>query len=198
MSSSSDPTSSDIELLQRRVLELSVPLHAAIADFDEPDTCYDIAGPPGVALFERDAGNTITHDSGSPAPGLMPLLDDLRERHMQIVGNPANTDNSHLPSLLLLCIYLADHSTSDRLQLQKIATRPADIRPLDEEEGQHDPDLQPLDAALRAWTPLRAAHLPDAGIHPAILEFEFRSMRHQKYVPWEGAAGETAHVHTPS
>jgi hypothetical protein len=95
-----------------------------------------------------------------------------------------------------MCCYLADPESSRRLGLDDILRqRAARVRPLDEEEGQHDPDLQPLDAALRAWVPLRADHLD--GVEdswPAILELVFPSDRYSKHVPWEGAAGETARV----
>lgn len=189
-----DPT--DIDALLTRVLELSVPLHASIAAFDEPGARYVLEGVPGVAFFQRDAGDTIGHVSGSPSPMLMPPLDDLRRRHLAGAGVADDVDNSHLPALLLLCCYLADPATSERLGLNDIVRqRAAQVRPLDEEEGQHDPDLQPLDAALRAWVPLRAEHLPDVDdTWPAILELVFPSDRYSKYVPWEGAAGETARV----
>lgn len=190
-----DPT--DIDALLRRVLELSVPLHEAIAAFDEPDASYELAGAPGVAFFQRDSGDVIGHVSGSPSPALMPPLDDLRARHLELVGTPATTDNSHLLPLLLLCSYLADPATRERLGLDEIAgRRAAEVRPLDEEDGKHDPDLQPLDAALRAWVPLRALHLPETegDVWPAILELVFPTDRYSKYVPWEGRAGETAQV----
>ncbi len=189
--------STDIDALLRRVLEISVPLHETIAPFDEVDARYELAGAPGVAFFQRDAGDVIGHVSGSPSPALMPPLDDLRRRHLDLVGANADTDNSHLLPLLLLSCYLADPDTSARLGLDQIASRrPAAVRPLDEEQGQHDPDLQPLDAALRAWVPLRALHLPDLADEswPAILEFVFPNDRYERHVPWEGRAGETAHV----
>ena len=190
-----DPT--DIDALLRRVLELSVPLHPAIAEFDEAGARYELAGPPGVAFFQRDRGDVIGHVSGSPSPMLMPPLDDLRRRHLDLVGAAADVDNSHLPPLLLLCCYLADPTSSERLGLDDIASRrAARINVLDEEEGRHDPELEPLDAALRAWVPLRAAHLPETGdaAWPAILELVFPTDRYNKYVPWEGSAGETARV----
>ncbi len=190
-----DPT--DIDALLRRVLELSVPMHEVIAPFDEPGARYELAGAPGVAFFQRDSGDVIGHVSGSPSPLLMPPLDDLRRRHLDLVGADADTDNSHLPPLLLLCCYLADPTTSAQLGLHDIAARrAARVQVLDEEEGRHDPDLQPLDAALRAWVPLRAAHIPEAGdaTWPAILELVFPTDRYSKYVPWEGTAGETARV----
>lgn len=190
-----DPT--DIDALLRRVLELSVPLHTAIAPFDEPDARYELAGAPGVAFFQRDSGDTIGHVSGSPSPALMPPLDDLRRRHLDLVGADANVDNSHLPALLLLCSYLADPESSRRLGLEEIADRRAAIvRAIDEEAGQHDPDLQPLDAALRAWVPLRAAHLPEleGEAWPAVLELVWPTDRYSRHVPWEGRAGETARV----
>ncbi|MCW2927001.1 MAG: hypothetical protein JWM86_969 [Thermoleophilia bacterium] len=189
-----DPT--DIDALLTRVLELSVPLHSTIEAFDEEGASYVLEGAPGVAFFQRDAGDTIGHVSGSPSPALMPPLDDLRRRHLAAVGAADDVDNSHLPALLLLCTYLADPETSRKLGLDSVVRqRAAQIRPLEEEEGQHDPDLQPLDAALRAWVPLRAAHLPDVDeTWPAILEFVFPSDRYTRHVPWEGAAGETAQL----
>jgi hypothetical protein len=193
-----DPT--DIDALLTRVLELSVPLHPAIAVFDEPGASYAMEGQPGVAFFQRDAGDTIGHVSGSPSPLLMPVLDDLRERHLRAVGAAAGVDNSHLPPLLLLCMYLADGESSRRLGLDDVARqRAAHVLALDEETGQHDPELEPLDAALRAWVPLRADHLDGDETWPAILELRFPSDRYTKYVPWEGALGETARVPgTPS
>ncbi len=189
-----DPT--DVDALLTRVLELSVPLHPAIEAFDEPGARYELEGAPGVAFFQRDALDTIGHVSGSPSPMLMPPLDDLRRRHLDAVGADADVDNSHLPALLLLCCYLADTDTSQRLGLDDVARqRAAHVQAIDEEAGQHDPDLQPLDAALRAWVPLRAAHID--GIDetwPAILEFVFPAGRYTRHVPWEGALGETAHV----
>jgi hypothetical protein len=189
-----DPT--DIDALLTRVLELSVPLHDAISAFDEQGARYELTGAPGVAFFQRDAGDTIGHVSGSPSQMLMPPLDDLRRRHLSAAGIADDVDNSHLPALLLMCCYLADPESSRRLGLDDILRqRAARVRPLDEEEGQHDPDLQPLDAALRAWVPLRADHLD--GVEdswPAILELVFPSDRYSKHVPWEGAAGETARV----
>lgn len=189
-----DPT--DIDALLDRVLELSVPLHAAIAAFDEPGARYAMQGAPGVAFFQRDAADVIGHVSGSPSPLLMPPLDDLRRRHLTAVGAADDVDNSHLPPLLLLCSYLADAETSRRLGLDDIARqRAAQVLALDEEGGQHDPDLQPLDAALRAWVPLRAEHV--AGVDetwPAILELRFPSNRYTRHVPWEGRLGETARV----
>jgi hypothetical protein len=190
-----DPT--NIDQLLTRVLELSVPMHAAIAAFDEPDARYELKGQPGVAFFQRDAGDTIAHVSGSPSPLLMPPLDDLRARHLAAAGVAPGVDNSHLPPLLLLCCYLADPDTSKRLGLDDIARqRAAQVLALDEEDGQHDPELEPLDAALRAWVPLHAAHLGDDDelTWPAILELRFKSDRYSKYVPWEGAAGETGIV----
>lgn len=196
-----DPT--DIEALLRRVLEISVPLHDAIAPFDEPGARYELEGPPGVAFFQRDAGDTIGHVSGSPSPMLMPPLDELRRRHLDIVGVDADVDNSHLPPLLLLCCYLADPTCAAQLGLHDIARqRAAQVLALDEEDGQHDPDLEPLDAALRAWVPLRAAHLPELDdTWPAIIELRFPSDRYERHVPWEGRLAETpklpVHLHGP-
>jgi hypothetical protein len=186
----------DIDALLARVLELSVPLHAAIEPFNEPGARYAMEGQPGVAFFQRDAGDVIGHVSGSPSPLLMPVLDDLRRRHLAAVGADDDVDNSHLPCLLLLCMYLADPESSRRLGLDDIVRqRAAQVRFLDEEEGQHDPELEPLDAALRAWVPLRADHLDGVDeTWPAILELRFPSDRYSKYVPWEGRAAETARV----
>jgi len=191
-----DPT--DPEALLTRTLALAVPLHAAIAAFDEPaPAVYRMSGAPGVAFFRRDSGDTISHVSGSPSPTLMPALDELRERYMRAIGAPDGTDNSHLPPLLMLCMYLADTPMCERLGIAEVAHRPAQLEPLDEEEGQHDPELEPLDAALRAWIPLEADHVPDAGVNPAILEIRFPAQRYSRHVPWEGAAGETGRVHQP-
>lgn len=181
----------DVEALLDRVLELSVPLHDSIALFDEPRATYRLVGAPGVALFERDAGTTISHVSSSPSPDLMPALDSLRQRHLHMAGRAEDVDNSHLPALLLLCMYLSDEGAQGRLALRAIARRPAEVAALDEEAGRHDPELEPNDAALRAWTPLAADHAPDSGVHPAILELRFPTHRTQRYVPWEGAGGET-------
>lgn len=188
-----DPT--DVEALLRRVLELSVPLHPAIEPFDELDADYRIAGAPGVALFLRDEGSVISHVSGSPSPALLEPLEHLQARHCELAGCLAGTSNSHLPALLLLCLYLADPASEERLGLAGLASRPASILPLDEEEGRHDPALEPLDGALRAWTPLDALHVPGAGVHDAILEMRFQRMRYERHVPWEGAAGETGQLH---
>jgi hypothetical protein len=153
-------------------------------------------GQPGVAFFQRDSGDTIGHVSGSPSPMLMPALDDLRRRHLTAVGAADDVDNSHLPALLLICCYLADPESSRRLGLDDVVRqRAAHVLALDEEEGQHDPELEPLDAALRAWVPLQPMHLDGVDdTWPAILELRFPSDRYTKYVPWEGTAGETAHV----
>jgi len=189
-----DPT--DVDALMTRVLELSVPMHAAIEAFDEPDARYELEGVPGVAFFQRDSGDTIGHVSGSPSPMLMPALDDLRRRHLAAAGVDEGTDNSHLPPLLLLLCYVADPESSARLGIDDVARqRAAKVLALDEEDGAHDPDLQPLDAALRAWVPLRAAHLDGVtDTWPAILELQFPVDRYLRHVPWEGALGETARV----
>jgi hypothetical protein len=189
-----DPT--DIDALLTRVLELSVPMHPAIEAFDEAGARYALEGQPGVAFFQRDAGDTIGHVSGSPSPMLMPPLDELRRRHLDAAGVDADTDNSHLPPLLLMCCYLADPDSSRRLGLEDVARqRAAQVLALDEEDGQHDPELEPLDAALRAWVPLRADHLDGVDeTWPAILELRFPADRYTKYVPWEGSLGETARV----
>lgn len=189
-----DPT--NIDALLTRVLEISVPLHPAIEAFDEPGARYKLEGQPGVAFFQRDAGDTIAHVSGSPSPMLMLPLDDLRARHLHAVGVEADVDNSHLPALLLLCCYLADPESSRRLALEDVARqRAAQVLALDEEEGQHDPELQPLDAALRAWVPLRAEHIGEVDeTWPAIIELRFPSDRYTRHVPWEGRLGETARV----
>ena len=184
----------DIDALLTRVLELSVPLHDAIAAFDEPGARYALEGQPGVAFFQRDAGDTISHVSGSPSPLLMLPLDDLRARHLDAAGIEPGHDNSHLPALLLLCCYLADVESSRKLGIEDVVRqRSAFVQAIDEEQGQHDPDLQPLDAALRAWVPLRATHMPEADeTWPAIVELVFPSNRYTKHVPWEGKLGETA------
>lgn len=175
---------SDPDTIIARVLEHSVPVHDAIRAFDEPGASYRLEGAPGIALFERDAGTTISHVSSSPSPLLMPVLDDLRARHLDRVGCAAGIDNSHLPALLLLCLYLVDPGTSERFSLDRIARRPAEIVAIDEESGRHDPELEPHDAALRAWTPLVAEHVDDSQTHAAVLEMRFRAMRHERYVPW--------------
>lgn len=190
-----DPT--DIDALLRRVLELSVPLHGAIAPFDEEGAQYELAGPPGVAFFQRDSGDVIGHVSGSPSPALMPPLYDLRARHRALANVADTTDNSHLLPLLLLCSYLADPASCERLGLDTLAEhRSMQVYAIEEEDGKHDPNLQPLDAALRAWVPLRAGHLPqfEGEVWPAIVEIIFPTDRYSKYVPWEGSAGETAQV----
>ena len=186
----------DIEALLTRVLELSVPMHAAIAAFDEPGAEYAMEGAPGVAFFQRDAGDTIAHVSGSPSPAIMPALDELRGRHLRAAGVDAGTDNSHLPALLLLCMYLADERTLEPLgALDVVRRRQATVRPIDEEAGRHDAELEPLDAALRAWVPLRPVHIAgEEQTWPAIVEMRFPVDRYTKHVPWEGAAGETAKV----
>ena len=187
----------DPEALLTRVLELSVPMHPAIAPFDEQGARYLLEGQPGVASFHRDAGDTIGHVSGSPSPLLMPILDDLRLRHMHAAGISTDYDNSHLPALLLLCCYIADGHVLDRLSFADIVRRPAEVRFLDSEEGTHDPDLEPLDAALRAWTPIRADHIYGSPPHPAILELRFAANRYSRHVPWEGKLGETPQVPRP-
>ena len=180
-SSSSPP---DADTLMRRVLELSVPLHRAIAHFDEPGASYAIAAAPGVGFFTRDAGNTVSHVSSSPSPELLPALEDLAERHLRMAGVAEGTGNSHVPALLLLCMFLADEDSAARLDLRDLARKPASIVALDEEEGRHDPELEPHDAALRAWTPLAAGHVPEAGVHTAVLEMVFHLQRKPRYAPW--------------
>lgn len=184
----------DPEALLLRVLELSVPMHPAIAAFDEVGARYLLEGQPGVASFQRDAGDVIGHVSGSPSPLLMPILDELRRRHMHAAGISEEYDNSHLPALLLLCCYIADGQALERIAFADVVHRPAQVLFLDEEDGTHDPDLEPLDAALRAWTPIRADHIYGSPPHPAILELRFPANRYSKYVPWEGQAGETGRV----
>lgn len=179
-----ESASHDVDALIERVLSLSVPLHGSIAHFDETGNTYQIAGPPGVALFERDNGNTISHVSSSPSPMLIPIVDDLRRRHLHAAGRDETIDNSHLPSLLLLCVYLADGEQDERLSLRQIARRPANIVAIDEEAGRHDPELERNDVAMRAWMPLAGEHDPDAGIHPAIVEMRFAARRHERYAPW--------------
>jgi hypothetical protein len=184
MNAMSIPPETDIDRIIARVLEHSVPLHDSIRVFDEPGATYRLEGAPGIALFERDGTSTISHISSSPSPLLMPVLDDMRVQHLSKVGVGDDVDNSHLPALLLLCMYLVDGEASERLNLSAIARRPAEIVAMDEEAGKHDPELEPHDAALRAWTPLVADHAPDAGVHPAVLEMRFRSRRHERYAPW--------------
>src|SRR5687768_8821133 len=75
-----------VQSLVERVLAMSTRLHPAIARFDEPGARYEVSGPPGLAFFQRDDGDTITHVSGSPAPTVMPLLDELRARHARGAG----------------------------------------------------------------------------------------------------------------
>ncbi|MBC7459937.1 MAG: hypothetical protein H7287_01105 [Thermoleophilia bacterium] len=184
----------DPEALLLRVLELSVPLHPAIAAFDEVGARYLLEGAPGVASFHRDAGDTIGHVSGSPSPLIMPILDDLRRRHMHAAGIAEGHDNSHLPALLLLCCYIADGQALKRVQFEDVVRRPAQVIFMDEESGTHDPDLEPLDAALRAWTPIRADHILGSPAHPAVLELRFAANRYSRHVPWEGRLGETGRV----
>jgi len=184
----------DPEALLHRVLELSVPMHPAIEAFDEPGAKYLLEGAPGVASFHRDTGDVISHVSGSPSPTIMPIIDDLRLRHMHAAGIAADVDNSQLPALLLLCCYIADGHALERIEFRDVVHRPAEVRFLTEDEGTHDPDLQPLDAALRAWTPIRADHVGDDEAYPAVVELLFTANRYAKYVPWEGQAGETGHV----
>lgn len=174
----------DIDCLLDEVLGLSVPLHRAIAHFDEPGARYVLAGAPGVAIFIRDGGDTIAHESSSPSPTIAPALDDLKVQHLARVGVADSSDNSHVPALLLLCLALADEHASTRFDLRSIARRPAAVVALDEAAGRHDPDLQPHDVALRAWTPLTAEHAPEAGVHTAVLQWHFSSQRRPRYAPW--------------
>ena len=173
----------DIDRLLDDVLALSVPLHEAIAAFDEPGGEYRLAGPPGVAFFERDAGNTVTHSSSSPSPALMPAIDDLRRRHLGGAGVADNVDNSHVMPLLLICMFLVDDVASERFHLRQFANKPTEIEALDQEAGEHDPELEPHDAALRVWVPLEAVHAPEYGVHPAILELKFRMQRKSRFAP---------------
>jgi hypothetical protein len=175
-------TQTDIDALLDEVLATSVPLHEAIAAFDEPGARYELAGAPGIAIFTRD-GDTISHESSSPAPALADVIEDLRGRHMTAIGAASGTDNSHLPALLLLCVTIVDRAVVERFGLQSVARRAAEVYALDEEEGRHDPELEPGDVALRAWVPLGAAHEPGAGVHSAILEWRFRVERYQRYTP---------------
>lgn len=179
----SAPTT-DIEALLTAVLELSVPLHSAIEVFDEPGARYELAGPPGVAFFERDSGDVISHVSSSPTPAIMEVIDDLRVCHLAAAGVADGIDNSHLPALLLMCMFLVEPGSKGAQHLKDVADRPAAILALEEEDGKHDPELEPRDAALRAWTPLAAEHAPDAGVHPAILEMRFVADRYERYAPW--------------
>jgi hypothetical protein len=179
------PASTDTDQLLEDVLARSVPLHAAIAVFDEPAGArYELAGPPGVAFFERDTADTISHASSSPSPLLAPVLDELRERHLAAAGVDSGGDNSHLAPLLLLCLMLLDDDATRRFRLDQLARGQFEIEAIDEEAGRHDPPLAPGDAALRSWVPLHAAHMPDAGVHPAILELRFRRRRSPRYAPW--------------
>lgn len=180
---SSPAAQTDADQLLRNVLALSVPLHPSIEAFDELQSSYELAGPPGIAMFQRDDGDTIAHASSSPTPDLVPPLVDLKRRHLDAVGVPRDGDNSHLLSLLLLCMCLADPETARRHGLHEFARKPAEIVALTDEEGRHDPELERNDVALRAWTPLFAHHAPDAGMHPAILELRFRMQRSYRYVP---------------
>jgi hypothetical protein len=170
------------EMLLDRTLELSVPLHEAIRAFDEPNAHYVIAAAPGVALFERDATDTIGHWSSSPVPSVVSAVEDLRARHLAAARVDEGADNSHLPALLLACLFLADESSTVRERLGSRVRRPAAIEPLTEEEGTHDPSLEPHDAALRIWTPLRQVDGED--VHTAILQLVFASERTSRYVPW--------------
>lgn len=178
------PTPINSEELLTRVIEVSVPLHRAIAAFDEAGTRYELADTPGVAMFIRDAPDRISHVSSAPSPGMVPALDDLRVRHLRAAGVTAGVDNSHLLALLLLCTYLVDRDSIERLGLQTVVRRPAQVVALDEEQGRHDPELNPGDVALRAWTPLSAGHDPDAGVHAAVLEMRFAVERYERYAPW--------------
>lgn len=178
------PTHTDAETLLQRVLRLSVPLHGAIAAFDERGASYRLAGAPGVALFRREAADTVTHVSGTPSPALAAVLDDLHARHLSLAGLEHGIDNSHVPALILLCLYLADDDSAERLGLRTLARRPASIEAIDEEAGRHDPELAPHDAAMRAWTPLEEHHVAAAGVHTAVLDMRFHVGRHERYAPW--------------
>lgn len=183
----SDSTTLDtIDQYVAAVLELSVPLHASIAAFDEPDARYELAGAPGLALFERDGGDTISHVSNSPAPEFMAVLELLRERHRDAVGGLENTQNSHLDPLLLMMMCIVDEQTGKRWGLDVKARREVALFALDDEQAKHDPQIKPHDSALRAWVPLSAKHDQDAGVHTAVLEMHFFEKRSERYAPgWE-------------
>lgn len=165
-------------------LAVSTRLHEAIELLDEQEAQYELAGPPGLAVFQRDGTDVVRHRSGSPSPEIAPLLTDLMQAHRARLQFPAGADNSHIAPLVLLCLYLSDPSTRESHGLSLHARKPAAVIALDGEEARHDPPLEPHDSALRAWTPLRALHAPDAGIHTAALEFRFPMNRRERYAPW--------------
>lgn len=172
-----------IDDLLDRALAVSTSLHEAIATFDEAPATYEVGGAPGVAYFERDAGDGMSHVSGSPSPALLPVLEELHRRHLEHVGIAPDGDNSHVPPLVLLSLMLLDEQMIDRLGMRQRVTKPTEVVALTEEEGRHDPPLEPHDAALRAWVPLAATHRPDAGVHPAVVELRFRMERRARYAP---------------
>ena len=169
------------EALLDQTLALSVPLHDAIAAFDQEGMSYAIADAPGIALFERDAGDTISHWSSSPVPAVVDAVDSLRVRH-QLAAGVDGFDNSHLPALLLACLFVADETSVVRQRLGSRVNRPAAIEALDVEHGKHDPELEPHDAAVRVWTPLVCADDPE--VHVAVLQMRFVSGRTARYAPW--------------
>jgi hypothetical protein len=171
-----------------QVIELAVQksarLHEAIAHFDEPSGRYALGGVPGVAYFERDHPDRITHESSSPSPAIGNMLDDLAARHMAAAGLAPGATNSHVHALVLLVLTMFDETARERFSLDQLGRRPAMIVALDEEDGKHDPELEVGDAALRAWVPLVAEHAPDAGAQPTVLEFRFFNQRKDRYAPW--------------
>lgn len=177
-------TGTTLEHLVDRVVGVSAPLHAAIARFDEAQACYLLAGEPGMALFRRPDTDTITHVAGSPSPDFVPVFERLLSAHRDAIGMPAASDNSHMAALVLLCVYATDDDTVSRLGITAERRKPALVEALGEEDARHDPELAVGDAALRAWTPLSAEHMPEAGVHPAVLEMRFLMQRSSKYVPW--------------
>ena len=184
MSSDLHEPRTDVEGILADTLELSTRLHPAIAVFDESEGRYALAAEPGVAFFHRPDADTITHASSSPSPALVPVLEELHQRHLEIVGVPKGGDNSHVWPLLLLCLYLADPASGQRFELDMLAKKPAEVVALDEEQGRHDPELEVGDSAFRAWMPLGAEHAPEAGVQPAILELRFHMDRYERYAPW--------------
>lgn len=167
-----------------RTAAMAVRLLPAIERYNEAGAAYDLAGPPGVALFERDGLDHVSHVSGAPSPDLAGSMAELHQRALQDAG--MDGDNSHLLALVLLCMYVADEDPHPSLsRLREFARRPTEIVAIDEEQARHDPPLEPHDAALRAWTPMRVAgHGPDEPVHTAVLEMRFRAQRRPRYAPW--------------
>jgi hypothetical protein len=165
------------------VLAVSARLHDAIAHFDEASGHYALGGVPGVAYFERDHPDRITHESNAPSPMVAAQLDELAQRHLARVGAPEGAVNSHVHALLLLVLTMLNEDAQQRFRFDQHGKRPAQIVALDEEDGRHDPELEVGDAALRAWVPIASDLHPGAGAQPTILEFRFFNQRYQKYVP---------------